>query len=41
MTEQSDTQPFLGIPKDDGTQKPPPVYYDRSSTPTMVSQRIT
>lgn len=41
MTEYSEGQPFLGIPKDDGSQNPPPVYYDRSSTPTMVSKKIT
>lgn len=39
MTEYSEGQPFLGIPKDDGSQKPAPVYYDRSSTPTMVSKK--
>lgn len=39
MTEYSEGQPFLGIPKDDGSQNPPPVYYDRSSTPTMVSKK--
>ena len=30
-------QPFLGIPKDDMSQKPPPVFHDASSTPKMVS----
>ena len=30
-----DSQPFVH-PKDDSSDKPPPVYYDRSNTPVMV-----
>ena len=31
----ADDTPFLH-PKEESSDKPPPVYYDRSSTPTMV-----
>lgn len=37
----SDQQPFIGgVSKDDSSGKPPPVYYDASSTPRMVSEWV-